>query len=156
MSTEKRVFSRLFDTSKHEAQLKAEQNKQEAVKLSALSDIEDNLDRFDYAESDASYLAYELGDETINAYDEFRMEYSLDNFVVNGFVRDLEEVAEIMRNALNDLKVKSEELGIDPSDVYPDYEDLKQRVDNAEALEKDAREKYREVTDYTGMGNFWN
>jgi hypothetical protein len=128
----------------------------QAVKLSALSDIEDNLDRFDYAESDASYLAYELGDETIDAYDEFRMKYSLDDFVVNGNVRDLEEVAEIMRNALNDLEVKSEELGIDPSDVYPDYEDLKQRVDNADQLETDAREKYREVTDYTGMGNFWN
>jgi hypothetical protein len=128
----------------------------QAVKLSALSDIEDNLDRFDYAESDASYLAYELGDETIDAYEEFRMKYNLDDFVVNGNVRDLEEVAEIMRNALNDLEVKSEELGIDPSDVYPDYEDLKQRVDNADQLETDAREKYREVTDYTGMGNFWN
>jgi hypothetical protein len=128
----------------------------QAVKLSALSDIEDNLDRFDYAESDASYLAYELGDETIDAYEEFKMKYNLDDFVVNGNVRDLEEVAEIMRNALNDLEVKSEELGIDPSDVYPDYEDLKQRVDNADQLETDAREKYREVTDYTGMGNFWN
>ena len=40
-----------------------------------------------------------------------------------------------MLNALNELETKSEELGIDPSDVYPDfYEDLKDRVDNADAI----------------------
>lgn len=128
----------------------------QAVKLSALSDIEDNLDRFDSAESDASYLAYELGDQTIEAYDDFRMKYSLDDFVINGNARDLNEVAEILRNALNELEQKSEELGIDPSDVFSDFYDLKARVDNADALEKDTIEKYREVTDYTGFNNFWN
>jgi len=128
----------------------------QAVKLSALSEIEDNLDRFDNAESDASYLAYELGDQTIEAYEDFVMKYSLDDFVINGNARDLNEVAEILRNALNELEQKSEELGIDPSDVFSDFYDLKARVDNADALEKDTREKYREVTDYTGMGNFWN
>lgn len=128
----------------------------EAVKLSALSDIEDNLDRFEYAESDASWLAYEWGDMIMDEYNEFKMRNNLDDFVVNGNVRDLEEVAEIMRNALNDLEVKSEELGIDPSDVYADYEDLKQRVDNADQLEKDAKEKYREVQQYAGYANFWN
>tara|TARA_R110002153_G_scaffold272289_1_gene440794 strand:- start:46 stop:486 length:441 start_codon:yes stop_codon:yes gene_type:complete len=128
----------------------------QAVKLSALSEIEDNLDRFDYAESDASYLAYELGDQTIEAYDDFRMKYSLDDFVINGNARDLNEVAEILRNALNELEQKSEELGIDPSDVFSDFYDLKARVDNADALEKDTIEKYREVTDYTGFNNFWN
>jgi len=128
----------------------------QAVKLSALSEIEDNLDRFDDAESDASYLAYELGDQTIEAYEDFKMKYNLDDFVVNGNARDLNEVAEILLNALNELEQKSEELGIDPSDVFSDFYDLKARVDNADQLEKDAREKYREVTDYTGMGNFWN
>jgi len=127
-----------------------------AVKLSAISDIEDNIDSFDYAESDASYLAYELGDQTIDAYDEFRAKYNLDDFVVNGNARFLNEAAEILRNALNDLEAKSQELGIDPSDVYEDFYDLKARVDAADQLEKDAIEKYREVTDYTGMPNFWN
>ena len=128
----------------------------EAVKLSALSDIEDNLDRFEYAESDASWLAYEWGDMIMDEYNDFKMRNNLDDFVVNGNVRDLEEVAEIMRNALNDLEVKSEELGIDPSDVYADYEDLKQRVENADQLEKDAKDKYYEVQQYAGYANFWN
>ena len=127
----------------------------EAVKLSALSDIEDNLDRFQYAESDASWLAYEWGDMIMDEYNDFKMRNNLDDFVVNGNVRDLEEVAEIMRNALNDLEVKSEELGIDPSDVYADYEDLKQRVENADQLEQDAKDKYYEVQQYAGYANFW-
>ena len=146
MNTNKTVLS-ILDSLKPAKQ---------AVKLSALSEIEDNLDRFDYAESDASYLAYELGDQTIEAYDDFRMKYSLDDFVINGNARDLNEVAEILRNALNELEQKSEELGIDPSDVFSDFYDLKARVDNADALEKDTIEKYREVTDYTGFNNFWN
>ena len=128
----------------------------EAVKLSALSEIEENLDRFEYAESDASWLAYEWGDMIMDEYNEFKMRNNLDDFVVNGNVRDLEEVAEIMRNALNELEQKSEELGIDPSDVYADYEDLKQRVDNADQLEKDAKDKYYEVQQYAGYANFWN
>jgi len=128
----------------------------QAVKLSALSEIEDNLDRFEYAESDASWLAYEWGDMIMDEYNDFKMRNNLDDFVVNGNVRDLEEVAEIMRNALNELEQKSEELGIDPSDVYADYEDLKQRVENADQLEKDAKEKYYEVQQYAGYANFWN
>ena len=83
----------------------------QAVKLSALSDIEDNLDRFDYAESDASWLAYEWGDMIMDEYNDFKMRNNLDDFIVNGNVRDLEEVAEIMRNALNDLEVKKRRAG---------------------------------------------
>ena len=127
----------------------------EAVKLSALSDIEDNLDRFEYAESDASWLAYEWGDMIIDEYEDFKSRNNLDDFIVNGNLRDLNEVAEIMRNALQDLEVKSEELGIDPSDVYPDYEELKQRVDNADSLEQDALDKYRELVEYVGYPDLW-
>lgn len=126
------------------------------IDLSLVDDIENEVDRFDAAESDASYLAYELGDEVIDAYDEFIMKYSLDNYVINGNVRDLEEVAEILKERLNKLEIAADELGIPPSEVYYDYDNLKQRVDNAQSLSDEAKSKYREVTDYTGIGNFWN
>jgi hypothetical protein len=38
---------------------------------------------------------------------------------------------------------------------YDDFDDLKQRVDNAPSLLSDAKDKYREVVDYTGMPDFW-
>lgn len=126
------------------------------IDLSLVDDIENEVDSFEEAESDASYLAYELGDEVIDAYDDFRMKYSLDDYVINGSVRYLEESAEILKASLTKLEIAADELGIPPSEVYYDYENLKQRVDNAQSLSDEAKSKYREVTDYTGMGNFWN
>jgi hypothetical protein len=126
------------------------------IDLSLVDDIENEVDSFEEAESDASYLAYEYGDEVIDAYDDFRMKYDLDNYVVNGSVRYLEESAEILKASLNKLEIAADELGIPPSEVYYDYDNLKQRVDNAQSLSDEAKSKYREVTDYTGMGNFWN
>lgn len=126
------------------------------IDLSLVDDIENEVDSFEAAESDASYLAYELGDEVIDAYDDFRMKYALDDYVINGSVRYLEESAEILKASLTKLEIAADELGIPPSEVYYDYENLKQRVDNAQSLSDEAKSKYREVTDYTGMGNFWN
>lgn len=126
------------------------------IDLSLVDDIENEVDSFEAAESDASYLAYELGDEVIDAYDDFRMKYALDDYVINGSVRYLEESAEILKASLSKLELAADELGIPPSEVYYDYDDLKQRVDNAQSLSDEAKSKYREVTDYTGMGNFWN
>tara|TARA_R100000951_G_scaffold99043_1_gene89240 strand:+ start:1153 stop:1614 length:462 start_codon:yes stop_codon:yes gene_type:complete len=126
------------------------------IDLSLVDDIENEVDSFEEAESEASYLAYEYGDEVIDAYDEFRMKYDLDNYVVNGSIRYLEESAEILKASLNKLEIAADELGIPPSEVYYDYDNLKQRVDNAQSLSDEAKSKYREVTDYTGMPNFWN
>lgn len=125
------------------------------VDLSLVDDIENELDRFEQAESEASYLAYEYGDEIIDAYDEFRMKYSIDNYIVNGATRDLEEVAEILLKALSELQIKAEELGIDPNDILYNFDDIKQRVDNAPALNEDAKEKYKEVINYAGFADFW-
>jgi len=144
MNTKKTVFSRM-----------AKGMPKKQVKLSAISDIEDNLDRFERAEGEASYLAYEYGDEIMDAYSEFTSKYNIDDYIINGSTRDLEEVAEILSNALNELEVKSQELGIDPSDVYADYEDLKSRVDNADVLNQDAKSKYYEVISYAGFNDFW-
>ncbi len=125
------------------------------VDLNLVSDISDNLERFEAAESEASYLAYEYGDEIIDAFYEFRSKYSLDDYIINGATRDLEEVSEIIGTALAELEVRAEELGIDPNDILYDFDDIKQRVDNAPALNSDAKEKYREVIKFNGDNDFW-
>jgi len=148
MNTKQKVFNLLKENKKRELSKK--------VDLSLVDDIEQEVDSFEEAESDASYLAYDYGDEVIDAYDDFRMKYDLDNYVVNGSVRYLEESAEILKASLNKLEIAADELGIPPSEVYYDYDNLKQRVDNAQSLSDEAKSKYREVTDYTGIPNFWN
>ena len=125
------------------------------VNLSVVSDIEQELDRFEMAESEASYLAYEYGDEILDAYSDFRLKYNLDDYIVNGATRDLEEVADILKDNLNKIESAANEIGLNPEDIYSDYNNLKQRVDNASELFQDAKEKYREVVQYTGAPNFW-
>ena len=125
------------------------------VALSLVDDIENELDRFEQAESEASYLAYDYGDEIMDAYNEFQMKYNIDDYIINGSTRDLEEVSEILLKALSELQTKAEELGVDPNDILVDFDDIKQRVDNAPALNEDAKEKYKEVIGYTGFNDFW-
>ena len=148
MNTKQKVFNLLKENKKRELSKK--------VDLSLVDDIEQEVNRFEEAESAASYLAYDLGDEVIDAYDEFRMKYSLDDYIINGPVRDLEEVTEILQGYLTKLEASAEELGIPPYDIYFDYEDLKQRVDNSNELNNDAKRKYQEVVDYTGFNDFWS
>ena len=125
------------------------------VALSLVDDIQNELDRFEQAESEASYLAYEYGDEIIDAYDEFRSKYPIDDYIINGSTRDLEEVSENISKALAELQTKAEELGIDPNEILNDFDDIKQRADNSSALNNDAKEKYKEVIGYTGFNDFW-
>ena len=125
------------------------------VDLSLVDDIQNELDSFEQAEGEASYLAYEYGDEIMEAYSEFSMKYSLDDYIINGSTKYLEESAEILSRALNELQTKAEELGIDPNEILNDFDDIKQRVDNAEALYRDAKDKYYEVMNYAGFSNFW-
>lgn len=125
------------------------------VDLSLVDDIQNELDSFEQAESEASYLAYDYGDEIMEAYSEFSIKYSLDDYIINGSTKYLEESAEILSRALNELQTKAEELGIDPNEILYDFDDIKQRVDNAEALYRDAKDKYYEVMNYAGFANFW-
>lgn len=125
------------------------------VALSLVDDINNELDSFEQAESEASYLAYEYGDEIMEAYSEFSMKYSLDDYIINGSTKYLEESAEILATALSELQTKAEELGIDPNEILYDFDDIKQRVDNSEQLYRDAKDKYYEVMNYAGFANFW-
>ena len=125
------------------------------VALSLVDDIQNELDGFEQSESEASYLAYEYGDEIMDAYNDFSMKYNIDDYIINGATRDLEEVSENIGKALSELQTKAEELGIDPNEILNDFDDIKQRVDNSAALYRDAKEKYKEVIGIIGRNDFW-
>lgn len=129
-----------------------------AVKLSVIAEIENNEQRFENAYGDAVWLAYDYGDQLIKKIDEYRAEIGqLDDFVINGNVRDLEEVTGILENALNTLEEKANELGIDAEELYADFGNLVERVADARVnVLKDAEDKYKEVVEYSGvLNNFW-
>ena len=125
------------------------------VDLSLVDDIENLVDSFELAESDASYLVDEYGDEIIDAYDSFQSQYPLDDFIVNGSAVYLEEYGQELLRLLESLKANADELGVDPNEIVGDFDDLYQRASNWESLNSDAKTKYREVIEYVGLPNFW-
>ena len=130
--------------------------KSQKVDLSLIDEIGSEYQRFQDAYDSASYLAYDWGDEIIDAYSDFRQQYNLDDYIVNGATTDLEEVTELMQGYFDTLEEKVNDLGIDPETILPSYYDLKQWLADAPSLLRDAKDKYREVVDYTGMPDFWN
>lgn len=134
------------------------------VNLASIDEIYDNLDAFEEAESDAMYLANELGDELINKIEQYRTDIGqIDDFVINGQVTSLQEYAENILKAIYEIEDKTAELGIDPNEVidvpsnYSNLDDLKGRVIAAsDSLYNEAEAKYREVVEHSGfLNNFW-
>ncbi len=130
-------------------------SKPKKINLSVVDDIENQVDSFEEAEGLASYLAYEWGDEIIDAYVDLRLQYNIDDYVVNSSVKSLDEFTDNLRESLDKLQRAADELGLSPNDLYADYDELRQRVDNANSLYSDAYDKYQEVINVTGNSNFW-
>lgn len=153
MNTKKTVFSRM-----------AKGMPKKRVNLTAIKTIEDNIDSFIEAESDASYLAYEYGDELIGKIEEYRSEIGqIDDYVINGMATSLTYYAENILEAIYEIEDKSAELGVDPNDIvdlpmeFGSLDELKGRVISAsDNLYKEAQAKYREIVEYSGfLNNFW-
>ena len=126
------------------------------VDLSIVDDIQNKLDSFEEAEGLASYLAYEYGDEIMEAFSNLQQKYNIDDYVVNSSVTSLDEFAENLAKDLDKVQAAADELGLDPSDLYDNYHELRQRVDHATlTLYSDAFDKYIEVINYIGNNNFW-
>ncbi len=125
------------------------------VDLSLVDDINNELDSFEQAESEASYLAYEWGDEIMDAYSELSLKYNIDDYIVNGSTTMLGEYGENIADKLNKIQDAAEELGIDPNAIYDGFYELSARVEDSIRLEQDAKAKYREIISWVGLNDFW-
>lgn len=125
------------------------------VALGLIEDIDNELESFEQSESEASYLAYEWGDEIMDAYSELSLRYNIDDYIVNGSTTMLGEIADRLRSKLDEVQVRANELGLDVEDVYDGFNYLYNRVTTAQSLSDDAKAKYREVINVTGSNDFW-
>ena len=146
------IFKGLNDLKQKRARTELKSNK---VALSLVDEIESELQHFEIAEGEASYLAYEYGDEMLDAWNDFTNKYNIDDYIINGSTTMLDEIAENLKEKLDKLEAQANELGIDPNEILFDFDDLKYRVDNADSLISDAKDKYREIINYIGFNNFW-
>ena len=125
-----------------------------AVELNVVSNLITEFEPLQESYNDAGYLAYDWGDEIMDAFSDFRNKYNLDDFIVNGQARNLKDIADIMRGYLEELETKAEDLGIDPVDIFNDYEDARYFVDNANSMYDDFIAKYREIISFVGIPDF--
>ena len=143
MNTKKTVFSRI-----------AKGMTKKKVELSIVQDLITEFEPLEEASSLASYFAYEYGDQVIDAWDEFTRTWDIDNYIVNSSVMSLKEYADDYRSKLEELEQKANDLGLEPSDIYDDYEDAKAIVNNADSTYNDMVSKYREIISYIRIADF--
>ena len=60
---------------------------------------------------------------------DFQTELSIavDNFVINGYVRNLQEDKEKMENLLSNVEEASNQLGISPSEIFDNYDQARRQ-----------------------------
>ena len=119
MSTEKRVFSKLF--------------KKEKVELSAVSDLEDAYESFDGAVSQRLALLGSINDmytEVTSMLSDLNYELGL----YEDISRESEELRIKVSDILQDVEMKAEELGAATFEFIPNYNDI---VNNLEVLFED-------------------
>jgi len=124
MNTKDRVFSRMFDKGRHGVELKRAEAKLNAKKRVALG-LVDSLN-YDYSSIEdqgglLNYLANEWHDEKFEEYRKAWITLN-DEYAHNGStVLRYDDVSSDV-DVLNEIKAKAEELGLDATDVYPDWD----------------------------------
>lgn len=134
MSTEKRVFSRLFENNKHEARLRAENRKADKLKKVALGLVDEIS--YDYSSLEdqsglLSYLAYEWHDEKFEEYRQAWVALN-DEYSYNGSAVLRYDDVSGDRDTLNEIAEKAAELGLEPYEVYDQFDEHMQLLDDME------------------------
>ena len=125
MSTKDRVFSRLFDSSKHNTELKraeAKLNAKKKVALGLVDELDYYLNVLTEETGRLNYAVDEFFDQQFDImYDAYIKLY--DVFFNNSEAFLTPSDLDSDRQRLEDIKIKSEELGLSVEDVYPNYEE---------------------------------
>ena len=81
---------------------------------------------------------------------QFEISKEVDNVYVNSEAGGLDEVASEMREDLQQIEDAADELGVSPSELLNDYDELSDMVKNADETYNEYVDKYREVVDTAG------
>ena len=124
MSTEKRVFSRMFDSDKHAVRLRAEKRKADNLKKVALGLVDQINYEYDALQDEIGRLSYSVEEWFDEKFEEF---YQLRSDLRSVYLQNSEAfitTADVAGDVdvLNQIKEKAEELGLTAEDVYPEWQ----------------------------------
>ena len=105
------------------------------VKLSLVDDIEKQKG---YLEDAYSELSYILNDWAGEKEDElYKIQGELDNIIVNSEATSTDIFIQELSEPLKRLEDNAESLGIDPDEIYDEYQDAKDMIEDASRLWRD-------------------
>lgn len=141
----------LYDFSKKQVRLKNHN-----VKLSLIEDLRQQYEYLEESLSIASYYGYERLGELEDKLTEFKMEIAeeVDNMAVNSDVGFVKEYATNVNEMLAKLENTAEQLGMSPSELYDNYDAVKQTANEAPGIYDDFLTNYKDFTRYAGLGEF--
>jgi hypothetical protein len=148
MNTKKTVFSRI-----------AKGMTKKKVELSVVDEIDNEFGWLEQSYTEASY-GVEFMREWIDKIMEFNSELSIavDNYVINGAAYSFEEAYTDMRSKIETLEEKANDLGINPSELIRDYDEIKNILSVAESVDSEFKSAYKELltqaNDRFGLSDF--
>ena len=151
MNTKQKVFDLLKENKKRELSKK--------VDLSLVDDIDSSEDYFMQSYDEASYGADFLN-EWIDKINDFNTELSIavDNYILNGAARNLEEEAEVMREYILKLESVANDLGVNPDELIRNYAGITQALMDSENVRERFQSAYDELlrvaNERFGLANF--
>jgi len=151
MNTKQKVFNLLKENKKRELSKK--------VDLSLVDDIDSSEDYFMQSYDEASYGADFLN-EWIDKINDFNTELSIavDNYILNGAARNLEEEAEVMREYILKLESVANDLGVNPDELIRNYAGITQALMDSENVRERFQSAYEELlyeaNERFGLANF--
>ena len=148
-NTKKVVFAKLFAKPAN-----TKLSKVRKLKLSVVDEIESNVQWLENSHSEASYFANERFDEILDEISDFQNNLSMevDNAVINGEARSLDEAGSTMLELLEKLETGAEDLGVDPAELLDNYMEVKEMAEEAQFVYDLFVEKYKEVVKESSNG----
>ena len=145
MNTKQIILNRLKNARKESLSKK--------VDLTLIDDLDRAYTDFLLSYNDALY-SNPFFDEWLDKISDFQTELSIavDNFVINGYVRNLQEDKEKMENLLSNVEEASNQLGISPSEIFDNYDQARTEVNESEGLYEEFTSQYREVIKASNNG----
>ena len=127
--------------------------KKRNVKLSLIDELTQEYEYVEEAVSIASYYGYERLEELTDKYYDFQSEIGIevDNMAINSSVRYVEEGTEKLLEMLSKVENLATELGTEPSELYDNYDEVKQLANNAMEVYSDFKDAYKEFIRETGL-----
>jgi hypothetical protein len=151
METQKKIFSALAKKNKLSKFGLTETQKK--INLGLVDDLALDAEYFDEQLSTAMYYADEQFDALLDEVSEFQMKIAteVDNLMVNSGVSQVLELAEQKIPLLQKLESLANDLGVEPTELYPDYETLNGNVMNAKEVMQTFYNKYDELVKTSGF-----